>query len=338
MDRTVKDALRQRVAIAASAVMSNTPSHIAEELTGLVEAVGPTRIRAAEIVLLVELFAQQLLATPLPRPEEFDLDELSEDDEDDLVRTAWVLRALVEDGARQDGPEVTCLLGPTLLAMATHFTGRTSHVRPEALGASKATVDAAMEVLGWSVSANPAERLVAALTATDARLVTPLLDDPTSSCVLRLRCTAPRRRATGAASRTGTSIPPWTRSSARAGSPPPSSSSARCSTQGSRCRRSHAASPSTAGSRRSTRGTSPASRSPTRSPTTRSTGRCRRCSVRWPTSSRSAMPATASTATGSTCASRSARWRCSCRWPGVAPTAERTTRSAGRRSSLVSTS
>jgi hypothetical protein len=178
MDRTLKDALRQRVAIAVSAIMSNTPSYIAEELTGLVEAVGPTRIRAAEIVLLVELFAQQLLATPLPRPEEFELDELSEDDEDDLVRTAWVLRALVDDGARQDGPEVTCLLGPTLLAMATHFTGRTSHVRPEALGASKATVDAAMEVLGWSVSANPAERLVAALTATDARLVTPLLDDP----------------------------------------------------------------------------------------------------------------------------------------------------------------
>lgn len=177
MDRALRYALRQRVAIAASAVMSNTPSHIAEELTGLVETVGPTRIRAAEIVLLVELFAQQLLATPLPRPEEFELDELGEDDEDDLARTALVLRALVEDGARQHGTEVTCSLGPTLLAMASHFTGRTSHVRPEALGASKATVDAAMEVLGWSVSANPAERLVAALTATDARLVTPLLDD-----------------------------------------------------------------------------------------------------------------------------------------------------------------
>lgn len=72
----------------------------------------------------------------------------------------------------------SCRLGPALLALATHLTGRTPHHRPDALGATPATAAASAEVLGWSLSGDAVERLVAALTAPDRALVAPHVDDP----------------------------------------------------------------------------------------------------------------------------------------------------------------
>lgn len=173
MTRMTRNELREQVGHVVEVLMSHDPESIADDLSALIEMAGPSRIRADEIVTIVELFAEMLL-----EPAPSDSSTTENGDGGDLLGSARLLRETMEDGHRQRGTEVSCFLGSALLALATHFTGCTSHVRADALGATKVTIDAALEVLSWSTSANPAERLVAALSAPDARLVTPLLDDP----------------------------------------------------------------------------------------------------------------------------------------------------------------
>jgi YD repeat-containing protein len=163
---------RELVADALAAVTAVDPSEVALELTGLIERCGPTRIGAARIVALVRHFTDALHdARPVPSVQ------------DDEPRLADALEEALLDadagaaaGAATSGG--TCLLGPTLLVLATHLTGRTPHYRPDAFGASSTTAAAAAEVLGWALSDVAAERLVAALTAPDRALVEPMLTDP----------------------------------------------------------------------------------------------------------------------------------------------------------------
>lgn len=70
-----------------------------------------------------------------------------------------------------------CGLGPALLALTAHLNGAMPHHRPGALGATPMTAATATDVLGWSRSGRPIARLVAALTADDPAIVTPLVDD-----------------------------------------------------------------------------------------------------------------------------------------------------------------
>ena len=170
---------RERVASAVRMATTSDPVDIASGSREIIEACGTHRVGAERIVAIVGEFAALLTEST----DELDggrwigaatvpLDELAAELRHRLDETP---DAGPRGGA---GDEETCQLGPALLALATHFVGRAPHYRPDALGSSSVTAEAAAEVLGWASSGNAAERLVAALTAPDRALVDPLLHDP----------------------------------------------------------------------------------------------------------------------------------------------------------------
>jgi YD repeat-containing protein len=167
---------RELVADALAAITAADPIEVELELTGLVERCGPTRIGADRIVALVRHFTDALPDVhPVPSVGD-DEPRVADALEQALLDADAGAGAGVDAGAAASGG--SCFLGPTLLALATHLTGRTPHYRPDALGASSTTAAAAAEVLGWALSDDAAERLVAALTAPDRALVEPMLTDP----------------------------------------------------------------------------------------------------------------------------------------------------------------
>ena len=171
----MSEGVRERVADAIAALTSTDPAVVERDATALVRVCGPTRIGSRRVIELLRGFADALPDTSAE--DSGMLDDTSSDDASSVgvARVADALEHVLLDAGE---PEGGCALGSTLLALATHLTGRTPHHMPDALGASATTAAASAEALGWALSADPTERLVAALTAPDPRLVDPLLRDP----------------------------------------------------------------------------------------------------------------------------------------------------------------
>lgn len=175
---------RERVADAIAAMTATDSAAVERDATELVESCGATLIGSLRVVDLLWAFGDALPAGPGSHV----------GTRNEASRLAHALESAVLDAR---GPEGGCSLGPALLALATHLTGRTPHHRPDALGATPTTVAASAEVLGWALSPDPTQRLVAALTAPARTLVDPLLHDPD----VLVRTAAAMNRSRGADAR-----------------------------------------------------------------------------------------------------------------------------------------
>lgn len=154
---------------ALDAVAHDDARQVAHATTALVQDHDQETADAARVVGLVRAFAERV-------PDA----DVGADRADDMLSglhaTAVALERVQADGSDLLGG--SCRLGPALLALANHLTGRIPHHRPDTLGATPASAAASAEVLSWSHSGDAVERLVAGLTAPDRDLVEPLVDDP----------------------------------------------------------------------------------------------------------------------------------------------------------------
>jgi len=156
MTRMSEDDLRSLVAAMAPTV----PARLGPFLDTLVDVRAEHRMDATDVV-----GALRICTELLPGARTDGMDRVVDDLEEALGTSA------------DDGELGHCGFVPALLALASHLTGSTPHHRPDALDATPMTTAMATEVLGWARSGSPIHRLVAALTASDPALVTPLVDD-----------------------------------------------------------------------------------------------------------------------------------------------------------------